>query len=70
MQETSLRDPRIGEIADLSRALFMQQARSLLARPDNAEALAQETRKKAAALRAEQEALLVSAGLPADSGHG
>ena len=64
--EVNLKDPRIGEIADSSRALFMKQARSLLSRIDNAEELARETRRQAALLRAQQEKRLMAAGFPKD----
>lgn len=66
LQEIGLRDPRISEIADMSRALFMQQARNLLRHPGNAEQLAADTKKKAAALRAEQEKRLQALGLSKD----
>lgn len=59
-------DPRLAQIEAESRSLFMQQARNLLTRPNDAEELARETRKKAALLRKEQEKRLLAAGLPAD----
>lgn len=66
LTEVCAKDARLGEIAQLSRALFMQQARNLLRHPDNAEQMAAETKKKAAALRAEQESRLLALNLPAD----
>lgn len=59
-------DPRILQLAEEARALFMQQARNLLARPDDAEKMAHETRKRAALIRQEQEKRLMAAGFPAD----
>jgi len=59
-------DAHIGEIAEQSRMLFMRQARNLLMRPAEAEKLAAETKKRAAALRAEQEKRLQALDLPAD----
>ncbi len=64
--EAERRDPRIGEIARASGDLFMQQARLILSRPDEAEALRSDILKKAAALRSEQEARLTALGLPKD----
>ena len=64
--EAGQKDPRIAEIAEESRALFMRQARNLLMRPDDAEKMAAETRKKAALLRGDQEKRLSAAGLPTD----
>lgn len=66
VKEVNQKDPRIGEIAEASRALFMKQARNLLARPENAEAMAKETRKQAARLRTQQEKRLVAAGFAKD----
>lgn len=66
LAEAERKDPRIGEIVRESAALFMRQARFILARPDDVERMKKETLKKAAALRAEQEERLVSLGLAKD----
>ena len=66
LSETERRDPRIAEIARESFSLFMRQGRIAFTRPDEAEQLRQETRRKAALLRAEQENRLLALGLPAD----
>ncbi len=65
LKEVNERDPKIGELALSSRELFMQQARNLLRRPGDAEALAMSTRQQAAQLRRQQEKRLVAAGFPA-----
>lgn len=66
LAEIERKDPRLAEIVDESRALFMRQARFVLARPDEVEQLKNETLKKASLLRAEQENRLLALGLPAD----
>lgn len=66
VEQACKQDPRLGEIVELNRALFMQQARNLLRSPDSAERMAAETKRKAASLRSEQEKRLVALGLPAD----
>lgn len=66
MAEVSAKSPRLGEIAEQSRALFMRQARFILARPADVEKMREETLSKAAQLRSEQEKLLASLGLSAD----
>ena len=66
LREAYGKSPRLQELAEASRALFMKRARSLLSRPEDAETLAEQTRAQARAIRAEQEACLAQAGLPAD----
>lgn len=66
LAEIRKKDPRIAQIADESLELFMRQARFIFIRPDEVEALKQETLKKASLLRAEQEKRLLALGLPAD----
>ena len=66
LAEAESKDPRISEIVRESHALFMRQARFILARPDDVERLKQETLQKAALLRAEQEKRLLALGLPKD----
>lgn len=66
LADVGAKDRRLADIERASRELFMKQARVLLARPDDAERAAAETRKQAAALRAEQEKRLQALGLPGD----
>ncbi len=66
LEEVAKKDSRIKEIVDQSAALFMSQARSILARPGDAEQLKKDILKKAAALRSKQEKRLLALHLPAD----
>ena len=59
-------DPRIADIVRSSNSLFMQQARLILSRPEEAEKMAVDIRKKASVLRSEQEGRLLSLGLATD----
>lgn len=65
LAEATAKEPEIGRIVGQSGALFMNQARAILARPADAEKLRGETLKQAAALRREQERLLIGLGLSA-----
>lgn len=66
MRQISLLHPEIANVVQASRELFMKQARNLLSRPDDAEALAKTTRQQAAKLRKQQEEMLEEAGFPAN----
>ena len=66
MAEMEKKDPRIAEIANESRELFMKQCRVAFIRPDEAEQMKKETLQKASLLRAEQEKRLLALGLPKD----
>lgn len=66
LAEIEGKDSRIGEIVRESAALFMRQARFILARPDDAERMKKEILQKAASLRTEQEERLAALGLPKD----
>ncbi len=66
MSEAVQKDPEIGKTVEEMRELFMAQARFLLSRPEQAEEMAAQTRKKAALLRKKQEELLKRAGFPAN----
>ena len=66
LSETEIKDPRIPEIITESQELFMKRLRGAFAQPDKAEQIKEETRRKIALLRAEQEKRLLALGLPAD----
>ena len=66
MAEVSEKDPYIAELAEKSRALFMKQARAILARPDDAEALREETLQNARLLDATKKKRLLELDLPVD----
>lgn len=66
LAEIEKKDPRIAQIAQESRELFMKQARFVFIRPDEVESLRKKTLHEAALLRAEQEKRLLQLNLPAD----
>ncbi len=66
MKQINLFYPEIGRLTQESHELFMQQARNLLRRPEDAAALAKATRQQAARLRKQQEEQLREAGFPAN----
>ena len=66
MAEVAKKDPYIAELTEQSRALFMNQARAILARPDDAEKLREETLQKARLLDATKKKRLIQLDLPVD----
>jgi DNA replication protein DnaC len=65
MKQITVFYPEIAKLVQASHELFMQQARNLLSRPEEAEQLAKATRQQATKLRRQQEELLKEAGFPA-----
>lgn len=66
MKQIELLYPDIARVVQSSHELFMQQARNLLSRPEEAEMLAKATRQQASKLRKQQEEKLKAAGFAAN----
>ncbi len=66
LAEVAEKDPLIAELVEKSRSLFMNQARALLARPDDAEKLREETLQNARLIDAAKKKRLLALNLPSD----
>ena len=66
MAEVGQKDPRIIQLAEESRGLFMKQARTILTRPDEVEQLKEKTMQQVRLIDAEQKKRLLQLGLPGD----